>query len=507
MAIRTICLLCAISYSCLAQMPDCGNFAFSVATPRSYASKYERGVFQIQCNSEYGTAFIIDKSMGFVITAKHCIKSRLSNPNDLIIGSSEYFSGTITLDIHSVSKNSDLAILKPADDQSLAKLQSSASVLDISFDAMSQGADGLVMGFRKGETKADIDDVKYNKIINNRYELIGMVYGGTSGGPLINSQGNVIGVCKATRDPGISATFIKMEELADLLSDLPLSERMTNLDRQFMDGSLDAEDIASIFRPSGDVNFHIYNLELFCWTMQILKRGRVPKKSRDVVHCLLKANIDRRIFIVPMSDGTANLNYGDFGRGILKDAITFKDAGQLDLAREYLQISKSFINRGINDYIRNESAEHIQGVNQINAIESYIDAATPESDYLAGLVLARATAEFHHAKLSTESERNSAFSDAAIYSLLSIELAETNSKEAQSYALLGGALNNLGEFTFAATAYSTSYQKGLQTDWVEGNFQAALSKSDGKDERDISEYVELSDEQRNLTRMKEVLRY
>ena len=187
----------------------------------------------------YGTAFAIN-DQGYVLTSYHVVEY---HSDYKIIGIDENFDKKYDAELVTVDKINDLAILKIIEDIDLGILPYS-----IMNNLSEVGDDVYTLGFPLRATMGDEIKLTNGLISSNSgfsgditsYQISVPVQPGNSGGPLFNSDGDIVGIINARHTGAENATYaIKIPYLFNLIQisgmDIPLNTENTIKNKKLSD--------------------------------------------------------------------------------------------------------------------------------------------------------------------------------------------------------------------------------------------------------------------------------
>lgn len=144
----------------------------------------------IQVGQSSGTGFIID-TKGIIVTSSHVVDN--AEEVDVTTFSGQVYKGKV---ISAAKENQDLALVKIEPKERLAALKLA------DFDKIKVGqkvvAIGNPFGFRGTMTVGIVSRIDYTK---NKIQTDAAINPGSSGGPLINGKGEVIGISQSIYNP------------------------------------------------------------------------------------------------------------------------------------------------------------------------------------------------------------------------------------------------------------------------------------------------------------------
>ena len=178
-----------------------------------------------------GTCFPISRD-GLIVTNYHVIENKnVFRIKGINLDYNKAYNATLVL----VDKNNDLAILK-INDPKFGTLPAIPYVLKK--EQLSVGANIFVLGFPLRSSMGD--EIKLtNGIISSKsgfqgdvttYQISAPVQPGNSGGPLFDSNGDIIGIINAKHKAADNVTYaIKTSYLLNLFESLPTSPKLNQL--------------------------------------------------------------------------------------------------------------------------------------------------------------------------------------------------------------------------------------------------------------------------------------
>jgi len=260
-------------------------------------------VFRIDDGGDIGTAFLIDSTDGYLLTAKHCVKKTIADKSIAIIATTPALQGVkLSLQIIDSTpdddRDLDLALLKVTEPNKT----SSITALDIGLRPPKRGSTLTAMGY---PTKYG-DEVNTNlrtppaTIISSPSEdgLIEVsqegAIGGSSGGPLVDSAGRAVGICRKEVGIGnVRARYAPISDAESLLNKLPHHRLVDTLDAQVIKHTVLPQDlILALKRGPGKAS----NVDLYSWARKVIQKRADYKQSADYFTCpIIRAMMHREL--------------------------------------------------------------------------------------------------------------------------------------------------------------------------------------------------------------------
>lgn len=220
----------------------CGAFAFAeITSPRDA----KNGVVYIECagkkadgtpGSWRGTGFAIgdpDKPVEYIVTNAHVVLDGMGRKGYITVYFSKAANRYVNATIYKINEKKDVAILK------LPEPTTERTALVVcKYDEVETGEDVMAIGFPSVSDTAtadpqtyDISNVTMTKGIVSKkttadfeggaraFQTDAEINGGNSGGPLVNSKGQVIGINSFHSDVGGTRLYyaVSMDEVLDLV--------------------------------------------------------------------------------------------------------------------------------------------------------------------------------------------------------------------------------------------------------------------------------------------------
>ncbi|MBS3915384.1 MAG: trypsin-like peptidase domain-containing protein [Bacteroidetes bacterium] len=217
--ITTIFCIVLIGNGCWRQNKDGGtssqkkNDGTDEETPQQIAKRALQSVVIIYMSNSQGSGFFVRD--GIVVTNFHVVKGSTEG----IIKSLETKQEFPILNIIVEDEENDLALLKIAEGYhtvlpfgDVTKIQRGDKVYAL---GNPQGLEGT---FSEGSVSAE------DRVIKNKHliQYTAPISGGSSGGPILNTKGEVIGVTKSSIDEGQNLNFaIPISKVQELLNRIP----------------------------------------------------------------------------------------------------------------------------------------------------------------------------------------------------------------------------------------------------------------------------------------------
>jgi tetratricopeptide (TPR) repeat protein len=215
------------------------------------------------------------------------------------------------------------------------------------------------------------------------------IYGGNSGGPLMDPTGSVIGTCRES--VGIGATvarYIAMSDAVDVLNLVPMSERISVLDQRVLGSQISEPELKALLIKSSTTPT---NIELYEWARHIIanRNQYTSASTRKLLQCPIKALMQRGMddLVLELSNfgneqvvGDANMNVAqrELARGrpllaethIQKAAASYQAVGdQVGITRASLLSASSELATGSLAGARAESNKVLTKIDLLSASE------------------------------------------------------------------------------------------------------------------------------------------
>jgi trypsin-like peptidase len=325
------------------------NFEPGSMNETSLSNEFKNAIVRLQVpgSSDSGTGYLIDSENGFILTAFHVIQgvpagssidvtTPSSRPNGAKLTASLVKSLAVAQQDGTVS-GTDLALLK-LDNPSLAK---DIRPVDITLRFPSTSAVLYAMGYLKYDDEPN-DKVReqpaqvMTALDDGGIEVRQTVYGGNSGGPLIDPSGSVTGTCRESVGYGATtARYIPMSAAESLLDLLPLSARMSDLDQRVRSGKISLSDLkGSLIKSSTTPT----NVELYEWARHIMatRDEYLSSSTRDLLQCPMEAFAQRGLekLVIALSIFGSRKTVGDAHLSLAEQEI---DRGHPLVAEQHIQ--------------------------------------------------------------------------------------------------------------------------------------------------------------------------
>lgn len=289
-SLKTSLLVCLLAMEgvrfCAGQ--SCTGFAKGVVGDGSIVSRYRSSVLSV---SGLGTAYLIDSDSGLAITAAHVIADVAAANKPLTLSTTT--GPILTFSAHEAGTDAgrDISLLQldPKDG-----FKSSPSV-DISFAAPTADSHLFAMGYPVIGNAAQIilrsGDATFSAVTpTGLIEVAHVTEGGSSGGPLFDQQGDVIGTCHEEIDDGKLGRYVAMSDSQKLLKGLKVSSRMKSIEDQLVDGTLDEEGFKSKLQGADAPS----SLELYVWLAHAANDSTVASVLKKFLICPIKPAVLER---------------------------------------------------------------------------------------------------------------------------------------------------------------------------------------------------------------------
>jgi S1-C subfamily serine protease len=218
-----------------------------------------------------GTAYLIETKLGYAITAEHVIHDAANDSaTNLIVATTTALPDRcLELTVVKPIAEDDLALLKVVDPSGLDEI---ITPLDISL-RMPQAGNLSYFGYPKtyidepnkelSAKNAHVEGL-VDSPIGKLIKTTATVFVGQSGGPLVNSFGAVVGT--NTDKEGVAqngvAYFVPSSRAAQLLDLLPLSKRMSDLDKELEKNAISKKQLNVLLHKQAK---HPTNVDLYEW--------------------------------------------------------------------------------------------------------------------------------------------------------------------------------------------------------------------------------------------------
>jgi len=258
---------------------------------------------QVPGSSNSGTGYLIDSNQGYIITAFHVVASAkvgtlidITTSNPGLAGAKLTASlikalGTIQSD--GTVGGIDLALLKLTN----PSLATGLRPVDISLRFPTVDQTLYAMGYpqlgNEPNTTFSEQLVRFMANHDGSIQVTQAIFGGNSGGPLLDSSGNSIGTCfQAVGTGSAVARYIPMCDAKVLLDLVPMSERMISLDQKIREGTVTEATLMDILTKSTS---NPTNVELYAWARHFIA-NRDQYRSPEIlklIGCPIKALMHR----------------------------------------------------------------------------------------------------------------------------------------------------------------------------------------------------------------------
>lgn len=260
-------------------------------------------VFRIDDGGDIGTAFLIDSTNGYLLTAKHCVKKTIADKSIAIIATTPALPG-VKLSIQVVDSTPgddeglDIALLKTTEPGKTSNIEA----LDIGLRPPKRGSTLTAMGYPTtygNEVNTNLR-TPGAEIITSPSEdgLIEVsqkgTIGGSSGGPLVDAAGRAVGICRKEVGIGnVRARYAPLSDAEPLLNELPHHPLVDTLDSQVIKHSLLPQDLIQALKSGpGKAS----NLDLYSWARKVIQKRADYKQSADYFTCpIIRAMMHREL--------------------------------------------------------------------------------------------------------------------------------------------------------------------------------------------------------------------
>lgn len=465
------------------------SFVVSKLDEEKAEQEYKTGVFRFECDGKPGTAFLIDYYSGICITAGHCVVENkpiivtngyLANGTDF-----EIFNYNNDKTIQKMAKELDVALIKPKSARDLKELQENCSILDISL--IGREKNGYMLSLEENDhrrftirmTESTPDKGGY------AFESKDIIYPGNSGSPLLNEHGLVYGIC-TNRKHFTSGTLVQLYYARDIISSIPLSPVISELDRNYRNESLEMNELYKYLEPGGQKK--LSNVELLAWSDIADHYRKQYRKRSDLFRCFNLAKSGRMIAHLDDTESGYLSDKIDMGRIALNYSKYYDEQGSQEVSNYFIELSESYLVSGVVHYSRLKynvdiwpSVEHSDVLKVENLMSDFGrgEGDAKGSMYFAGALNDLALVKYKMAKGATKSHKNELLEEAARYTIASIVTADTSGESSfgslkigRFYGQLGEILRSLDEKELAASAYSESAKLGFTPQWMETNYKS-----------------------------------
>lgn len=290
--IITLCLSALIPAS-IGQL--CTGFRGGSLSDQALKQEYASSVFTV---GEMGTAYLVD-SRGYLVTANHVLNdlAEAKKPLEVWVAVPDSRSHKVfSFVIIKRDVDSDIALLKIQDPvpeaiQNLRPLDISSIVPDLDTTL-------FVMGYpvygHQGEVFLRSGDAKFNSLTPaGMMEVEQLTEGGNSGGPLLNNNGYVVGTCEQQSEQNKIGRYLPIARTLSLFDDIPVSERMLNLEDRLVRKTLDENDLKQLLAHS---SASPTNLEFYLWAKRVTASSSLTALVRPHLRCpIIPALLERGI--------------------------------------------------------------------------------------------------------------------------------------------------------------------------------------------------------------------
>jgi hypothetical protein len=271
----------------------CTGFGTGVVQGEYIKEHFSEAVVRIQ---DVGTAYLIDAEHGYLLTAGHVLDDldAKKEPHEILVGESP--SQHLGFVVTKRPENLDIALLQLTKTDALKDVRA----LDIAFVAPDFDSFLFVMGYpqygqqnqvflRAGSAKLD----SYTP--NGLIEIAHVTAGGSSGGPLIDANGDAVAVCQEEIADQKVGRYLPLSEIKDFLDNIPTSPRMQSIDSDLSTGKMGMDDFKRLLRKGNSQG--PTNLELFVWLHNLKPSSPswIAIKRKYITCPLFPALIQRQI--------------------------------------------------------------------------------------------------------------------------------------------------------------------------------------------------------------------
>ena len=272
------------------------NFELGPEDPDNFSG----AIFRVDDGGDIGTAFLVDSINGYLLTAKHVVKKTIADKSLKIIASTPALPGAKfeLLIVDSTPDEQDLALLRIKEPGKTPRI----TPLDIGLRPPVHGSKLWAMGYPTtygDEVNTSLrvqPDVKVmsSPSEDGLIEVSQVAIGGSSGGPLVDSSGRAVGICRKEVGVGDAvARYAPMSDAEVLLNELPQHAVVDTLDSGVIKRSMSPQELTSALkRGPGNAS----NMELYTWARHILGTRANYKESSDYLNCpIARAMMHRQL--------------------------------------------------------------------------------------------------------------------------------------------------------------------------------------------------------------------
>jgi Trypsin-like peptidase domain len=350
-----LALLCfALSVGAFGQTA-CSNANFQPGemNETSLTSEFKGSVLRLQIpgSLDSGTGYLVDSINGYVITAFHVVASVKTGTTIDVTSPSRGLNGVkltaslvkslATLQADGTVKGVDLALLQLTNPALLSELRP----VDISLRYPSVDQTLYAMGYPQlGDEPNTTFSEQLVKFMaapsDGSIQVTQAIFGGNSGGPLLDPSGSVIGTCRESVGIGSAvARYVPMSDGEALLDLIPLSDRMKSLDQKIKEGSISESDLKDILVKNSK---NPSNIELYAWA-RVLMANRdqyASASTRKLLQCPMRALMQRGMddLVIELSQFADLETVGNANFAIAERMIS---RGQPLLAESHVQAAAS----------------------------------------------------------------------------------------------------------------------------------------------------------------------
>jgi outer membrane protein OmpA-like peptidoglycan-associated protein len=288
---RYLLVLGLLGSTSIAQL--CSGFSGGSYSNQALKQEYGPSVFTVD---ELGTAYLIDATNGYLITANHVLNlvALAKKPLEVWVALPDSQSHKVfPFVILKSDSDLDLALIQiqtydpltkttyvPAEIHKLRPLDITSSIPDS--DTML-----FVMGYPSYGPQAKIflrtGDAKFNTITpGDILEVEQLTEGGNSGGPLLNTNGFVVGTCKEQNEGNKIGRYLPTVQMLPLVTDIPVSERMLDLESRLDKKELDNSELKQLLTHN---SASPTNLELYRWVLRVVASPKLRNLVAPYLRC------------------------------------------------------------------------------------------------------------------------------------------------------------------------------------------------------------------------------
>jgi|HubBroStandDraft_6_1064221.scaffolds.fasta_scaffold93960_2 hypothetical protein len=245
---------------------------------------------------DVGTAYLIDSENGYLLTASHVVNDLIGKNEDMqvIMGQAPYSKFAFKIVKQFDPNVEDVALLQLVPPKAMVNVRP----LDIAFVVPGYGAPLFAMGYPQygqgaqiilRDTGASFAGSTPGGII----EVNHATEGGDSGGVLVDEYGDAIAICEEQTASNAKGRYLALESINKILGEIPVSQRMKQLEVQIASGNIDLESLKQELKKT---TRGLSNLEIYVWAQSADKSPDLLNKIGPYLTCpLLPAFSERHI--------------------------------------------------------------------------------------------------------------------------------------------------------------------------------------------------------------------